>query len=154
MGFPNTSKSFLFEEESDAYRRINNNFVSTPRFITFIEELKKMDDIYRDHRFVVIGFNQMRNALESQLDKMDPTKADFIRKQTPPVVVESFSPEEKKIWDSLNDDEVSIIHKLDALDEDEYNNRGKFERDMKYQRYIIQETISFLLNDVYPPDDL
>lgn len=154
MGFPNTSKSFVFEEEADAFKRINNSFVSSPKFITLIEELKNLDDIYRNRHNFVMKYNKKKSNLNSKLDKMEPIKAEFIRNQTPPIMVENFSPEEKKIWDSLNDDEVSIIHKLDALDTDEYNNRGAFERDMKYQRYIIQETISFLLNDLYPSEDL
>ena len=152
MGFPNTSKSFLFEEEADAFKRINNSFISSPKFITLIEELKNLDDIYRERHSFIGEYNKKKSALISQLDKMDPIKAEFIKIQTPPIMVESFSPEEEKIWESLTDEEVSIIHKLDALDTDEYKNHSIFERDLKYQRYIIQETMAFLLNDLYPID--
>lgn len=154
MGFPNTSKSFVFEEESDEYRRINNNFVSSPRFITLIEELKKLDDIYRERSSFITNYNNKKSALKSQLDKMEPIKAEFINKQTPPIVIESFSPEEEKIWESLNDKEFSLIHQLDELDTDYYYNLGNFDHDMKCQRYIIQETISFIINDLYPTDNL
>lgn len=154
MGFPNTSKSFVFEEEADAFKRINNSFISSPKFITLIEELKNLDDIYRERHSFIGKYNKKKSALISQLDKMDPIKAEFIKIQTPPIMVESFSPEEEKIWESLTDEEVSIIHKLDALDTDEYKNRSIFEHNMKYQRYIIQETMAFLLNDLYPINDL
>ncbi|MCR5707759.1 MAG: helix-turn-helix domain-containing protein [Ruminococcus sp.] len=153
MGFPNTSKSFVFEEEADAFKRINNSFVSSPQFITLIEELKNLDDIYRERHSFIGKYNKKKSALISQLDKMDPIKAEFIKMQTPPIMVESFSPEEEKIWESLTDEEVSIIHKLDALDTDEYKNRSIFEHNMKYQRYIIQETMAFLLNYLYPIND-
>lgn len=154
MGFPNTSKSFVFEEEADAFKRINNSFVSSPKFITLIEELKNLDDIYRNRHIFVVKYNKKKSNLNSKLDKMDPIKAEFIRNQTPPIMVEDFSPDEEKIWESLTDEEVSIIHESDALDVKEYENRGIFERDMKYQRYIIQETMAFLLNDLYPINDL
>ena len=154
MGFPNASKSFVFEEEADALKRINNSFVSSPKFITLIEELKNLDEIYRNRHNFVMKYNQKKSNLNSKLDKMAPIKSEFIRNQTTPIMVEDFSPEEKKIWESLTDEEVSIIHESDALDVKEYENRDIFERDMKYQRYIIQETISFLLNDLYPSEDL
>ncbi|MCR5075324.1 MAG: hypothetical protein K6A79_05930 [Ruminococcus sp.] len=99
-------------------------------------------------------YNNKKSALKSQLDKMEPIKAEFINKQTPPIVIESFSPEEEKIWESLNDKEVSLIHQLDELDTDYYYNLGNIDHDMKCQRYIIQETISFIINDLYPTDNL
>lgn len=154
MGFPNSSKSFEFEEEADAFKRINNSFVSSPHFIALIKELKKLDDIYCNRLLFVREYKNKKSALISQLDKIDPIKAKFIRNQTPPIMVEDFSPEEEKIWESLTDEEVSIIHESDALEVAEYENHDIFECDMKYQRYIIQETMAFLLNDLYPMNDI
>lgn len=143
-----------FNMEAEEYQRIINNFVSSPQFVKLVIELRRLDEIYCEHRYFAEKYDKEMDAINSKLDKMDPIKATFIRDNldSPLDFDDSLTPEDLSIRNSLSDDEKSIIPKMNAQFVKEYEHGITFDRNKKSQRYTIQETMSFLLNDLYPID--
>lgn len=136
-----------FEINAKKYQRIINSFVSSSQFIKLIIELKELDDIYSKHCSYKKQYDIEFAEIKSILDKMEPEKAALISDNLD-------SPEELLIQYPLSDEDKSIIRRMNSQIDSEYGHNITFERDMKLQRYIIQETISFLLNELYPIDNL
>lgn len=137
--------------ESQRYQKVINKFVSSSRFIQLVIDLKILDDIYSKHCSYLKECDKELAEINYYLDKIDPVKATFIRdKHDYPL--EALTPEEISIHNSLSDYEKSIINGFNDTEED-HDKQLAFERDMKCQRYIIQETMSFLLNELYPIDN-
>lgn len=143
-----------FNMEAEDYQRILNNFVSSPQFVKLVIELKRLDEIYRQHWCFEKKYDKEMDAIYSKLDKMDPIKAAFIRDNldSPLDFDDSLTPENLSIRNSLSDNEKSLIPRRNALLDKEYEHSIAFDRNKKSQRYTIQETMSFLLNDLYPID--
>lgn len=143
-----------FNMEAEEYQRMLNNFVSSPQFIKFVIELKHLDDIYRRRCYFDKKYDRELKEINSKLATIDPKKANFIREKydDPIDFDEALTPEELAIRNSLSDDEKKLIPRLKSLDSEYEDNKIKYERNMKCQRYNIQEIMSFLLNDLYPID--
>ena len=146
----------VFHMESEEYQRILNNFVSSPQFVKLVVELKRLDEIYCEHRYFEKKFEKEMDDVNSKLDKMDPIKAAFIRDNwdSPLDFDDSLTPDNLLIRNSLSDDEKNVISQKRAHVDKEYEHNITFDRNKKSQRYTIQETMSFLLNDLYPIDTL
>ncbi|MBR5682408.1 MAG: helix-turn-helix transcriptional regulator [Ruminococcus sp.] len=148
-------EKFVFSEEADSYQKMINRFISMPRFIEAVEELKKVDDLYSDYVKHRNEYDEKVRSLKEQLYSMEPKKANFIidNLNSPLDCDDAFSSEELSIRDSLTDEELQVIHKYRELEYDDYTTSGKLIDSLKYRRYALQETISSLLFDLYPIDD-
>ena len=143
-----------FKIESQRYQKIINKFVSSSRFTQLVIDLKMLDDIYSKHCSYEKECDIELAKINSYLDRIHPIKAAFIRENFDNLeyldIDEALTSEELSIRDSLSSYEIKLMNELNTLMHDDYNNQLNYERDMKCQRYIIQETMSFLLSDLYP----
>ena len=133
----------VFHMESEEYQRILNNFVSSPQFVKLVVELKRLDEIYCEHRYFEKKFEKEMDDVNSKLDKMDPIKAAFIRDNwdSPLDFDDSLTPDNLLIRNSLSDDEKNVISQKRAHVDKEYEHNITFDRNKKSQRYTIQERL-------------
>ncbi len=153
MGF--IPEDSLLDCEPETYNRIVNALFSASRFIDFIKEIKNLDDIYYEHYNIEEEYNNETIRIESCLDSMDSEKARFILEhyESDLCIDDSLSDDEIRIRDSLSESERKIICDLYEANEKYYIEQRDFEYKIKFQRFIIQETLSFLLNDLYSKEE-
>lgn len=122
--------------ESEKYRRILNNLLTSKGFLYFIETLAELDDSYQKKE----QEQEILIQLSSELGDPLFNKAMKWRDVT----------SEDEEASNLTTEECEAIKKVNAALDECYELHCEFIQEMKVHRFSIQEALTLLINEMYP----
>lgn len=125
-----------FGYESEKYRRILNNLLTTDEFINFIETLAELDESYQKREREKEILPELSNKLGEKLFN----KAMEWRDVTP----------EDEGASNLTIEDCDAINKVNSALDERYELHHEFMQEMKVHRFSLQEGLTLILNEMYP----
>lgn len=126
--------------ESEKYRRILSNLFITKEFSDFVQALADLDEEYSKKE-------QTKTLLQQFYDEIGETLSKKAIEFDGVIVCDEEA-------SGLTSEEINVILKFGRVLDECRKKQDKFEHEMKFHRFTLQESLTLLLNAMYPMTDM